>query len=168
MTDRAVSAEIGEDRPFQERYWRAQRIGWIGFALIVAAGLAGLTGKGGPFARAAVTTAEGAVHYPRITRWETDDDIRIALSPDLGSEIHIDIGSAFARTFALEDIEPAPVRSFVTGEGYRFVFTSLPPPPIGERIITLHVRTLRPSAGADLNIRINGGRPLKFSPVVLP
>lgn len=166
MADRAASLEIGEDRAFQERYWRAQRIGWIVFALIVVAALAGLTGKSGPFARATISTADGVIDYPRVTRWETDDDLRITLPPDAPSEIQVEVSSAFARIFALEDVEPAPVRSFATGGGYRFVFASAP--PVGERSIIMHVRTLRPSSGEGMYIRINDGPPLKFAPIVLP
>ncbi len=45
---REEQLELDEDRNFQERWWTAERIAWIGFALVIVVALAGLTGLGGP------------------------------------------------------------------------------------------------------------------------
>lgn len=48
MTHVIEGLEVGADRPFQERLWFWERVGWAAMLLLVVAALAGLTGTTGP------------------------------------------------------------------------------------------------------------------------
>src|SRR3712207_4138009 len=45
-TTRVGDLEVAEDLTFQRREWAAQRVGWVLLALVIAAALAGLLGRG--------------------------------------------------------------------------------------------------------------------------
>jgi hypothetical protein len=165
MTD-PKGLDLGEDRAFQERFWTAERVAWFIMVLIILAALAGLTGHGGPLARATAGGASGEVDYPRITRWEASDEFNLTLPETSGDEAAVEVDSSFSNIFEIEDIQPQPSKSMVTGAGHRLVFEL--GEPAGSRKITVHVRAMKPSLGTSVDLRLNDGPPLRLRPVVLP
>lgn len=157
--------EIDEDRVFQEKMWRAERVAWVGFGALALVALGGLTGQGGPLSRTVARAETGAIEYPRVTRWETSDEIVLTLAGGPGpGEVVVEVDEGFGRVFEVEDIQPAPDRSEALPHGQRLVFRL---GQAGGGKVTVHVRALRPSLGARAEVRIDG-RPLTLSPVVLP
>jgi hypothetical protein len=158
--------ELEEDRPFQERFWNAQRVAWFILILIVIAALAGFSGQGGPFARATVSGPAGMIDYPRVTRWETSDEIRLTLGAGIERQAVVEIGPAFPDLFELEDIQPAPAESHAGPNGQRLVFHLDPAP--ARREVIMHVRAMRPSFTKGIDMRIGEGPRLRIRSVVLP
>lgn len=62
--------QLHEHRRFQERFWTVERKAWCVFALIIAAGLLGAFGSGGPLATKVTLIDRAIVEHPRISRWE--------------------------------------------------------------------------------------------------
>jgi hypothetical protein len=133
--------ELGEDRAFQERWWQAQRVAWLGFALIVALAIAGLTGSGGVFADATASGAAGSIDYPRITRWQADDAVEVQLQPSSASQRTLTLSRDFVELFQIVDVEPRPIASTATAEGVDLTLAARP----GEAgTVTLKLRALHP------------------------
>jgi hypothetical protein len=102
--------EVDEDLVFQQRDWRAQRVGWAVLALILTAGLAGLFGPG-PLSDATASGGDGLiVKYERFVRHggQTDLTMRIA-SADPGP-LQVTIGREYLAAFHVKQILPAPAR----------------------------------------------------------
>lgn len=154
------SLEIEDHSAFQFVFWRAQRIAWIIFLLIL---LAGVTGAGGPLSRASAEMAGGAVDHPRVSRWNAADEFHIRLAPG-GKEREVRLSTAFAEHFQLEDIQPAPVRSIAAPEGDRLFFQA---EPGGEASVVLHVRAQKPGV-ADYAVGLNGEAQRVLRSIVLP
>lgn len=157
--------ELDDDRRFQEKFWTFERFAWVLLGLIVLAALAGFTGQGGPFGRAKAAGSSGEIDYPRVTRWETSDEIRLTLAGG-GDQAVVEIGSAFSEVFEFEDMQPAPSASYATPEGHRHVFDLRG--GSGKREIVMHVRAMRPALGVAIDMRINDAPALQIRPVVLP
>lgn len=157
------SLDLEDHRKFQFGFWRVQRIAWVGFLLILAAALAGLTGAGGPLSRASVDLGGGVVDHPRVSRWSAADEFRIRLAPG-ESERELLLSTAFADHFQIEDIQPAPVRSVAVADGDRLIFEAQP-----DRVaaVVLHVRAQKPGV-ADYAVGLNGDTPRVLRSVILP
>lgn len=164
--ERRRSIELGTDRRFEERFWTVQRISWVAFALIVAAALAGFSGRGGPFAHQVAEGAAADLEYPQFTRWLSSDDMQLTLAPTGAEEATVDISSGFFDIFQVENIQPAPKDSYMAAGGQRLVFALQP--PSGSREIKFNLRAIQPSFGKRFTISVDGGRPLSFHSVVLP
>lgn len=59
--------QIDDDARLQQRTWRIQRLGWLGFVALVLAGLVGLFGSG-PLSRATAIGDGVRVEYDRFAR----------------------------------------------------------------------------------------------------
>lgn len=98
------------------RFWRLQRLAWLGFAAILEAAVLGLTGAGGPPAQTFTRTKGGRVDHPRVGRWSTGDEIRVVFTPLPSGTRTLGMSRAFADHHQVEDIKPQPARS-VAGPG---------------------------------------------------
>lgn len=105
--------QLDERRDYQNRHWRAERIAWGGFGLLVVAALSGLTGAGGPLATASLTIGPAAVEMPRVGRLARADllTIRLPETPELHD---IRLGPGFSDHYALGTLHPRP-RAEATG-----------------------------------------------------
>ncbi len=155
--------EIDERRGFQERFWIVERAAWVCFAIIVLAALAGLTGGGGPLSRAEVRSGEGTIAYPRISRWATGDDLVLRFGPGAGEPRHVLFRREFLDVFEVETIQPAPVRSFVDGEGLHLSFDVTGAGAEAH----LGVKSRRPGV-VRYGIALDGGEPADLVTFILP
>lgn len=162
---RKLGLELNEDRRFQERFWRAERIAWIVLAAIVVIALLGFTGRGGPFAQTMARTPEGAVEYPRITRWAAADQVVVTFGGG-GDQGVLAIDRSFSKVFAIDSIQPQPMASVATAEGQRLTFRL--EPATAPRTATLHVRAVRPAIPLRTQLRIGDGPPATLTTLVLP
>ncbi|WP_318932674.1 hypothetical protein [Sinorhizobium medicae] len=100
--------QIEEHRTFQESFWRAERVSWVIFGLMLIAALLGITGSGGLLERQIITVADGSVDVPRFSRWEASDVLQATLAGG-GAERRLTLSPEFFRTFQVEDIDPPPI-----------------------------------------------------------
>jgi len=151
---RSDGLQLSEHRRFQERFWKLERVAWIAFAVVTVSALLGLTGAGGPLATAS-----------RVARWETADELQIALQPRVGAaERTVMLAPEFTKSFQLEDVQPQPSKSSVSDLGQILVFDN---PGTQGGQITIHIRAQ--SVGRKpFTITIDGGTPNALTTYVFP
>lgn len=132
--------QIEEHRPFQEKFWKAERIAWASFGLLLLLALLGITGSGGVFSRMTIDFGNGYVEVPRFSRWQTSDSLTASLPPGDG-ERRFTIGPAFFHTFKVEDIVPPPFATENGSDGTIYHFRSDPEAPLA---LTMHLRAQGP------------------------
>ncbi len=118
--------ELEQDLDFQRRVWRVQRIGWIVMALLVVAGLAGLTGHG-PMAKASAGAAEDGlvITYDRLTRYETPARLALHVAPGVAasdSTVAVWINRDFVNAMQIGAVVPTPVEAQAAGDGVIYTF----------------------------------------------
>jgi hypothetical protein len=136
---RVGSLEIDQDLDYQRREWRLQRVGWVCMAVVVAAALAGLLGRG-PLSDATAEAAGGTlrVGYNRFAHRHAPEELRITAAAGLaeGGELRLVIGRAFLDGVEVTSVSPAPLRVEAGPDDHTFVFrVSEPSAPVG---LTLH------------------------------
>jgi len=145
--------EFEEDLGFQRLFWTVERAAWIAFALLIAAALAGLTGAGGPLAHAKAETPYGSIEYPRVSRWQTADDMVIQLRPAAGSLVEIEIDRRFVEAFEIVSIQPEPQSAAATPNGMRYTFDV----ESGGAVV-FQLRAMQPAFIPDGSIRIGDAK----------
>lgn len=136
------SLEVNDDPSFQRRFWIAQRISWLVFVAILGVAMLGLTGMGGPLSRAQAEAPAANVDYPRIARWQTNEQIRIHLAPSSLSEAELVLSPDFLTYFELRHTTPMPSRAATTAAGVALGFDRA---PNEEAELVLHVRPKKTS-----------------------
>lgn len=112
----------GKDRAFQEWFWIAERCVWAVLALFVVAGMAGLTGSGGPFARGMAEAGGARIDYPATARWQTAETLTITL-PAAAADAAVTLPASLLETFNVTEISPRPMSVTVSAQGERYRFT---------------------------------------------
>lgn len=158
------SLEVAEDRDWQEKFWTAQRIGWLVMALFVISALAGATGKGGPLASATIRTSGGTIDYPRIARWQAAEDVIIRLPASTAGNVELLVSPAFSRVFSIDSIMPEPSEAQTTPAGHRLTFSTADG---GDKQIILQVTGGKPVIEQPVDVRI-GGSAARLTVTVLP
>ena len=154
-----------DDREWQERFWTAQRVGWLFMVLFLVAAIAGLTGKGGPLASATAKAADATIDYPRISRWQSDEELVVRLADSASGKVDVELSSAFGRVFTLESVKPEPASVQATARGHKFTFEV--EAGAGEKQIVFDVKTGRPVMGKTINAAV-GGAPGRMTVTILP
>ena len=153
--------QLSEDRGLQRKIWRAERVGWLLFAVIILCAVLGLTGAGGFFGRQSVELAGATFKLPTVTRWQAEDTLVIELK-DTGP-VDIGVGQDFSRHFTLETITPKPMRDHGQEDGLHLSFDLEGP---GTKTVILPVRAARPGwASFELSV---GGERASASILILP
>jgi hypothetical protein len=148
---------VGEDLPFQRKWWKFERATWIFFGLILLLDVAGVFGRG-PMAKAQRRASDGSiiVKYDRIERNGTPT----LLTVDIGSsaikdgKVMLYASNSMVKELGAQRVIPAP-EGTVLGHGgltYSFPVSSLPasvefalePTGPGLRHLTLQVPGLTP------------------------
>lgn len=158
--------QVNEDRAWQEKFWTAQRVSWIAMALVIVVAVLGLTGKGGPFASASARSASGTIEYPRITRWQSQEEVAVRLAPSAAGKVDLLLSPSFARLFSIKSVVPEPSSVATTGAGQRFTFEV--GPGEDEKTIIFNVTTGRPVLGQPVEARIGNLQPVRMNVTVLP
>ncbi|MEI7037631.1 hypothetical protein [Fulvimonas yonginensis] len=116
--------QIEEDRDHQYFEWRAERIGWVAMAALLAAGLLGLLGYG-PLSRArAGEPGTLSVQYDHLQRSSAPSQYRFVVSPLLvrHGELRLRFDDALLEEVEMKSIVPEPTETR-SGPGYtEFVF----------------------------------------------
>ncbi|NRP73005.1 hypothetical protein ILFOPFJJ_03904 [Ensifer psoraleae] len=147
---RSDGLQVEEHRQFQEAFWSAERLAWLGFASVLVLVILGLSGSGGIFSKQATRFQEGTAEFPRFSRWEAPEAITALLSArEQGPKVTI--SREFFRSFRVETIHPAPVSAEAGDHGMTYHFHSVPGQDV---LLTLHVRPYRPGI-ASYRVGIN-------------
>lgn len=162
---RVGDLEIAEDLPFQERMWRLQRVGWLVFALIVAATALGLFGAG-PLSSATAEQGALRVEYQRFERFETPGSFDVHVAPGAaGATLELSLPHEYLQHVEVTTISPQPraVRDAGDRVTYEFALQDAGSPAW----ITFHVTPQRPG---PLRARVGLGDepPLEFTQFVYP
>lgn len=158
--------QVEEDRPWQETLWSAQRVGWALMALLIFAALLGALGKGGPFASASARSPAAVIEYPRITRWQSNEQVTVRLPPSASGEVDVELSRAFVELFSVESIEPDPSEVQATGAGHRFTFNV--ENGGGDKLVVFHVKAGTPALKRTIHARIGDAPPTEMRLTVLP
>ncbi len=152
-TVRKDGLQLHEHRRFQERFWTVERIAWCVFALIIAAGLLGAFGSGGPLATKVTVIDRAIVEHPRIGRWEGTDKMIVRFTPDPSAPTRsLFLSNSFAEVFQVEDIQPLPARTVIEASGQRLFFEN---PGHDGGLVTLHLRA-QSAGSASFSVGIDG------------
>jgi len=162
----ARGLQVTEDRSWQEKFWAAQRVGWALMAMFILAAVAGLTGMGGPLASARAELGGGTIDYPRITRWQADDQLQVSISPASLADVELTLSRDFVQLFAIESIQPEPAEVQATSAGHRFTFET--EPGERERVVTFTVRATRPVLAQPVAASLGNAQPQRLTITVLP
>lgn len=157
--------QVEEDRPWQETLWTAQRVGWAIMALLIVAALIGITGKGGPVASASASVAGATIEYPRITRWQSQDQLVVRLPPSASGEAEVELSRAFGDLFTVESVQPEPSKVEATGTGYRYAFDVRGG---GEKLVRFNIKANRPVLWRAVEASIGDAPPARLGVIVLP
>ena len=143
--------DVPDDRAWQERFWTVQRVAWVLMALFILAALFGATGKGGPLASASAQTPDGTIDYPRITRWQSAEDVIIRLPPATSGEVELLVSPGFAKVYSIDSIVPQPSKSTTTPAGHMFTFAAAGG---GPKEIVLNVTAGKPAIAQPVDVHI--------------
>ena len=166
MAKQATGLQVEEDRPWQERFWTAQRVAWALMALLVLAALLGATGRGGLIASASARSAGATVEYPRISRWQSDEQLVVRLPASAAGEVGVELSKAFTERFMVESVQPQPSQVEAAGTGRRYSFDVAPGG--GEKTIVFMVRSDHPFFERSVEARIGDAPPTAMTMTVLP
>lgn len=116
---------VGEDLEFQRKWWRFETAIWILFALILAADLSGIFGRG-PLAKASAKTADGTmkIDYERVLRYETPDVMTIHFGPNAiqNGKIELWVSETVIQPLGNRRIIPQPKSSILDGDGILYTW----------------------------------------------
>lgn len=130
--------QLDEDRRFQRRFWRIQRIAWLLFGAVCLLALLGLTGSGGALHRGELRLDGARVEFPRISRWEGTDEVSITF--ERPAAVHsFRIGQDFFDRFSVERIQPESAQATLWGRSQGFAMPAQGP---GPHKVVLDVRAL--------------------------
>jgi hypothetical protein len=106
--------EVGQDLPFQERMWLAQRIGWIAMLAIVVAAATGLFGHG-PLAEGRAASGDGTLRlsFEQIARHGVPTAVTIGADRALQQDgkLTVWVARAWLRGVELESVVPDPAET---------------------------------------------------------
>ena len=159
--------EVGFDQTFERRWLRAEQFGRVAMLLFIAAGLAGLMGRG-PFSHHTVKSAASAlaVDFEPIARANAATQVTFHLENPTGQPtMDLFISSNVVEPMGLTRILPDPVSSKVVQNG--IVLTVVVPGGTKDGELRL---MMMPSQLGDnqLEARLPGHAPLKWSQFIVP
>jgi protein-L-isoaspartate(D-aspartate) O-methyltransferase len=152
---------IGWDEPFEDRWWRVEKIAWMLMTALLVAGGCGLFGRGA-LAKSHATGSDVAVEYERVVRYQTPTRISLRVPPDdRGTRVFV--GRSLLDRLQVQSSMPPPLGSEVRPDGAVLLF---PTQPTGG-VITL---TAEPgSIGiCQQSLGLDGRPPISFRQLILP
>lgn len=168
---RSAELQIDEDRAFQHRMWRIERIGWWSIAGILLAAAAGLFGHG-PLSR---TTLEVTDHrqpaqvmvldYDRFGRAHSESQFIFSrpAGPQQGNTFALWLSADYVSDVEILRITPDPVsqESVLNGVRYRFHLEE------GAQTVIFRFKAER-SGRLSGSFRLNDGPPAAFRQWLFP
>jgi hypothetical protein len=133
---RIGSLEIPQDLEFTRRSWTFERIGWVGLALVLVAGILGLLGSGLFSAATAGEIGDPLrVRFERFGHFESDGQLTVEFRPRVRDGLaELWIEDTYLNRVEIRDILPRPVRTELRQDRKVYFF------PIDEGSDTVQVR----------------------------
>ena len=126
---------VGEDLPFQRRWWRFERFIWILFSLILLADLLGVFGRG-YFSKAELTSLDKTlnVKYERTERASTPSIMTIRFGPAAvhNGQVQLFVSETIIKELGNQRISPQPAASILGDRGVTYSFPTTGTSPIVE------------------------------------
>lgn len=158
--------DLDEDRGWQDRLWKVQRVGWALMLLFLIAAILGATGSGGFLATASAETGGATIHYPRIARWQAAADMIVELPPSQSGKVEFELSDRLIEAFGVETVSPTPSAVVATGGGHRFTFDV--GPGGGRKTIVFHLRAMQATLPLRGEARLGEAPPARLDFIVLP
>lgn len=160
------SVAVGEDLPFQRRWWKFERLIWMFFTLVLAADLSGILGRG-PLAKAERHSSDGTVvlKYEWVLRENTASMLTILPGQGAiaGGKLQLFVSDELLKQLGTQRVIPQPETSAIGGGGvtYTFAATQLP--------MTVQME-LKPARLGEqhFSVAAGGGEPVQAGTFVLP
>jgi hypothetical protein len=163
---RVGDLEIGEDIKHQQREWRAEHIGWLLMALLLAGALLGLLGPG-PFSSATAGTSPLWVEYNRFDRYQAPAMLKIHLGPGTGQSgtTRVWIDREYIQGMEVQDIEPEPDSMEVSSDRITYVFQV---PKQDQPIVVVYHVQANSYGSARARLGVEGGPQIHFTQFIFP
>jgi hypothetical protein len=160
--------QIDQSLTYQKREWIFERVGWTVMALVVAAGLAGVFGRGPVSKTRASDPFESlALEYDRFLRYSDPTKLQVTLAPMSTADetIRIWLAQEYLDSVEVLCIRPEPLRQELARDGQVFVFGVTE--PRGPLRVTFHVKPDHVGSLAG-QIRVGAYEPVSFEQFVYP
>jgi len=124
---RTGSLEIPQDQKFQERYWKLQRIAWIGMVIMLILAFLGLFGSG-PLSHATIGNEDDPLQlkFQRFGLFHAPTTLEVHIGGDRvaseETEVQLELSRAYLDGVQIESIEPEPERVVAIPGGVNYVF----------------------------------------------
>ncbi len=159
--------EVGFDEPFEASWLRAERVGRIVMALFIAAGLAGLLGRG-PFSHRTEKSPQSAlaVDFEPIARANAATQVTFHLdNPTDRKTMNLFISTNVIEPMGLQRVLPAPVSTKVVQNGIVLTVGV----PSGTVDAELRLVMMPSSLGPNqLEARLDDHAPIKWTQFIVP
>ena len=159
--------EVGYDQRFERSWNRAEMVGRVVMVAVVAAGLAGLFGRG-PFSHRTERTEESglAVDFEPIARSQAPTQVTLHVdNPTEAPTIDIFIGTNTVEPMGLQRIEPQPVETKAVKDGLMLTLAIPPGTPDSEVRLMLQPAVIGDN---ELIAQRAGRAPIRWSQFVMP
>jgi hypothetical protein len=160
--------EVGYDASFERTWLRVVQVGRVVMALVIAAGLTGLLGRG-PYSHRRSATASGAmtVDFEPLARYGTATMVTLHLDTKRFEPAHdwvVHINNAFVEPMGLKDVMPRPSKQAADGPGLALTVSLTPDTPDSLVRFYLHPTAI---GRQHLEARV-GPETIDWEQVVLP
>ena len=160
--------DLEEDEAFEKAEWRVQRIGWLLWALVLIAGLAGLLGTG-PLSNAQATTPDGdlTVSYDRFLHYHQPAQLEIELrGRDQNAEgADLKVSQTLLNRIQIHRIQPEPERRQIVPDGVIYSFARSSDAQTCKIVFHIEFERMGKSVGG---LGLSGNEPVYFNQFVYP
>jgi hypothetical protein len=123
---RQAEIDIGYDCEFEHKWGTFERVVWIIFGLLIAAGLAGLFGRG-PLNKVKRTLPDGTtVQYERVVRFKSPSAVVFTLPVHQGAAT-VEANNAVVEKLGLQSLFPRPTLNIGSPQVGPFLFRASSP-----------------------------------------
>ena len=159
--------EVGFDRSFESRWQRAEQFGRVVMVAFVAAGLAGMLGRG-PYSHRTEKTAQSAlaVDFEPVARSQSTTQVTLHLDNPTGAPtLDLFIGTNMVEPMGLRRMVPQPVDVKAVQNG--LVLTLAVPPDTRDAELRLMLQPIGLGPN-QMMARLRGHAALRWTQFVLP
>lgn len=156
---------VGEDLMHEKVEWKIERVGWVVWALIILAALAGLLGQGLLSQQiAGDKTSPLWVEYQRFERYQSPTKLVIHATTDQ-PQMRLWINSGFIKKVEVSHIDPEPERVEVGSD--RYVYPIAVTDRNKEVVISIYFK-YNESGIRHIELGAENGHTLRFWELVYP
>ncbi len=133
------NVEIDQDLEFQQRMWRAERIGWAVMAILLLCAALGMFGHGALSRTMALKGDLLTVEYQRFGRYQAPMEMRVYLSAGSSQDhpLFFQLDRVFLMNVQITSIFPKPVTEQPIYDGVQFLFSPTRVKGEGSLVVTI-------------------------------